>query len=130
MSRTAQENVGLDADGAQLLDRMLGRLGLQFAGGFDIGHQRQVHETGARVAEFVAELADRLEKRQALDIADRAADFDEEEIDLVLTRHHEFLDGVGDVGNDLHGAAEIAAMAFAPDHFLINASGCDVVGFR
>jgi hypothetical protein len=38
----ANEHVGLDADFAELADRMLRRLGLQFAGRFRIGHQRQV----------------------------------------------------------------------------------------
>ena len=34
--------------------------------------------------QFVAELADRLEKRQALDVADRAADLDDDEIDALV----------------------------------------------
>ena len=34
-------------------------------------------------AELVAELADRLEERQALDVADRAADLDQDEIVVV-----------------------------------------------
>ena len=61
----AQQDVGLDADRAQLLDRMLGRLGLQLAGRRDVGHQRQVDEDGVAARQVVAELADRLEERQA-----------------------------------------------------------------
>ena len=55
-------------------------------------------EHGALAAELVAELADRLEERQALDVADRAADLADHEI---LVRHaveDELLDRVGDVG--------------------------------
>ena len=80
------------------------------------------------MAEFIAELADRLEERQAFDVAHRAADFDQQEIDVVMARHDEFFDGVGDMGDDLHGAAEIAATALARNHFLIDAPGSDVVG--
>ena len=39
-----------------------------------------MHEEDALAPELVAELADRLEKRQALDVADRAADLAEDEI--------------------------------------------------
>ena len=34
--------------------------------------------------QIVLELADRLEERQALDVADRAADFDQREIDVLI----------------------------------------------
>ncbi len=87
-----------------------------------------MHESRALAAQFVAQLADRFEERQAFDVAHRAADLHQQEIDLVLARHHEFLDGVRDVGNDLHGAAQIAALALLLDHPLIDAAGGDVVG--
>jgi hypothetical protein len=109
---------------------MLRGFGLQLARRFDIGHERQVHERGAVAAEFVAELADRLEERQAFDVAHRAADLDQQEVDIALVRHHEILDGVGHVGDHLHRAAQIAAPALAVDHPLIDAAGGDVVGFR
>ena len=104
--RTAKQNVGLNADRAQLLDRMLRRLGLQFARRRDVGHQRQVNEDGRPARQLVAELADRLEERQAFDVADRAADLDQHEIDVLIARQDEVLDRVGNVRNDLHGAAE------------------------
>ena len=47
-----------------------------------------------------------------------------------MVRHHEFLDGVGDVRDHLHGAAEIIARAFLGDHGLIDAPRGDVVGLR
>jgi hypothetical protein len=53
---------------------MLGGLGLQFAGRRDIRHQGQVDIEHPLAAKFVAELANRFEKRQALDVADGAAD--------------------------------------------------------
>ena len=89
-----------------------------------------MHERGAFAAELVAELTDRFEERQAFDVADRAADLDKKKIDILVAGHHEFLDHVGDVRDDLHGAAEIAAAPLARDHFLIDAPGGDVVRFR
>ena len=42
--------------------------------------------------QIVAELADRLEKRQALDVADRAADLDQNEIEALVAAQDEFFD--------------------------------------
>ena len=43
-------------------------------------------EDGVAARQLVAELADRLEERQALDVADRAADLDEHEIEPLIAR--------------------------------------------
>ena len=53
----AQQDVGLDADRAQLLDGMLGRLGLDFAGRRYVRQQGQVDEDHALPRQLVAELA-------------------------------------------------------------------------
>ena len=65
---------------------MLGRLGLQLAGGGDVRHQRQVDEDRVLAPELVAELADGLEERQRLDVADGAADLDDDDVDAVGER--------------------------------------------
>ena len=124
---TAEQNVGLDADRAQLLDRMLRRLGLQLARGRNVGHQRQVDEDRRAARKLVTELADRFEERQALDVADRAADFDEHEIHILVAREHEAFDRVGDVRNDLHGAAEKIAPPLLGENVLIDAPRRDVI---
>ncbi len=77
--------------------------------------------------QIVAELADRLEERQALDIADGAADLDQHEIDAVVALEDEVLDRVGDVRNHLHRRAEIVAPPLLGDQLLIDAPGGDVV---
>src|SRR5258708_26280702 len=59
---------------------MLGRLGLQLAGRGDPRHQCQMDKAHPLAAELVAELADGFKERQALDIADRAADLAQDEI--------------------------------------------------
>ena len=76
----AQQRVGLDADLAQLLDRVLGRLGLDLARRGDVGHQRQVDVADVVAAELQAHLPDRLEERQRLDVAHRAADLDDRHV--------------------------------------------------
>ena len=87
-SQRQSEDLGLDAEAGQFAHGVLGRLGLQLAGGGDIGHQRDVDRDAqrrpARRAELVPELADRLDERQRFDVADRAADLAEDEIAVVL----------------------------------------------
>ncbi len=55
--RAAQEHVGLDPDGPQLLDRVLGRLGLELAGRLDERHQREVDVDHVVLAHVLLELA-------------------------------------------------------------------------
>ena len=77
--------------------------------------------------QVVAELADGFEERQALDVADGAADLDEDEVELVIALEDEVLDGVGDVRDDLDGGAQIVAAALLGDDVGIDAAGGDVV---
>ena len=77
--------------------------------------------------QFVAQLADCFEERQAFDIADGAADLDQHEIDAVAAVADELLDGVGDVRDDLDSRAEIIAAALLGENVLIDAAGRDVV---
>ena len=119
--RPADQDVGDDTDLAQLGDTLLGRLGLHFARGLDVGHVGEVdiHHVVAAVLE--ADLADCLEEGQALDVADRAADFDEDDIDVLLVQRADVgLDLVGDVGNHLDRAAEVIAVAFLLQHFPVD----------
>src|SRR6202022_3308463 len=99
----AEKNVRLDADRAQFLDRMLGRLGLEFARAWNERQQREVNIDRVPARTPVAELGDRLKKGGALDIADGAADLDEDEIDALVAADNESLDRIGDVRNDLAG---------------------------
>ena len=78
----AEQDVGLDADRPQVAHAVLRRLGLQLAGGADERHQRQVDVERVLAADVLPQLADRLEERQALDVADRAADLDEDDVDV------------------------------------------------
>ena len=77
--------------------------------------------------QLVAELADRFEERQALDVADRAADLHQHEVVAVVAVADEILDGVGDVRDDLDGGAEIVAAPLLGQDVLVDAAGGDVV---
>ena len=77
--------------------------------------------------QFVLELADRLEERQAFDVADGAADLDQHEIVFVIAGEDELLDRVGDVRDHLDGGAEIVAAPLLGQDVLIDAPGGDVV---
>ncbi len=58
-----QQNIRLNTDFAQILDTVLGRLGFQFSGGRDIGHQGQVDIKNIVAPAINAKLADGLKKR-------------------------------------------------------------------
>ena len=79
----ADDEVGLDATAAQLGDRVLRRLRLLLAGRPDEGHERDVQVADVVAAGFLAELPDRLEEREDLDVADRAADLGDDDVDVV-----------------------------------------------
>ena len=125
--RAAQQDVGLDADRAQLGDGMLRRFRLQLAGARNIGEKRQVDVDRLAALEIIAELANGLEEGQALDVADRATDLDQHEIEALVAGEHELLDGVGHMGDHLDGGAEIIAAPLLGDDVLIDAPGRDVV---
>ena len=82
---------------------------------------------GVVARQVVAELADRLEIRQALDVADRAADLAEHEVETFAAVADEILDRVGDVRDDLDGGAEIVAAPLLGEDLLVDAAGGDVV---
>ena len=124
--RTAQQDVGLDADATQFLDRMLGGLGLDLAGTADHGHQRQVHEHAVAATELHAQLADRLQERQRLDVTDRAADLDHADVGVAGAEQDVALDLVGDVRDHLHRRTEVIAPPLLGDHTLVDAAGGEV----
>ena len=80
LGRAADEDVGVDTDAAQLVDGVLRRLRLQLAGGVDVRHERDVQVDDVLGADLAPELADRLEERLRLDVADRAADLGDHDV--------------------------------------------------
>ena len=74
------------------------------------------------------ELTDRLEERSDFDIADRAADLGDDEVDVGRLGHQPDarLDLVGDVRHDLDGGPEVVAAALPADHRVVDAARGDV----
>src|SRR5437867_12926172 len=103
----------MDSDPAQLVHRMLGRLRLQLAGRVDERNVRDVEVEDVLGAGFPPELADRLEKRERLDVADGAADLADDDVGIgrLSDAPDPLLDLVRDVRNDLDGRAEVFALS-------------------
>ena len=79
----AEEDARRDADRAQLAHAVLHGLGLELVGGRDVGDEGEVDEDGVLAAHVLAELADRLEEGQALDVAHRAADLHDHHVGVL-----------------------------------------------
>ena len=127
----ADDEVGLDAAAAQLGDRVLGRLGLLLPRRADERHQRDVDVADVVPAGLLAELADRLQEREDLDVADGAPDLGDDDVDVVGGEAADAaLDLVGDVRDDLHGLAEVVAAALGRQHGLVDRAGGSVRGPR
>ena len=92
------------------------------------GHEREVDVHAAPAPDVDRELADRLEERQRLDVAHRAADLGDDDVDVARLgdQADALLDLVGDVRDDLDRAAEVVAAALAPDDAVVDAARGDV----
>ncbi len=125
----AHQHIGLHAQAQQFLHAVLRGLGLQFAGGAQVGQKGQV-DGEAVLALGPLQLADGLHVGQALDVAHGAAHLgDHEVVDALAAQRLDVrLDLVGDVRDHLHGLAEVFAAALLADDVLVDAAGGDVVG--
>jgi hypothetical protein len=104
-------------------------VGLQLAGRADVRQQRDVDDEDVVPADLVADLADRLQERQRLDVADGAADLGDDHVDVVGGHPPDTgLDLVGDVRDDLHGVAQVLAAPLLGDHRRVHLPGGDVRG--
>ncbi len=109
----AHQDIRLDAHAQQLLHRVLGGLALQLAAAGNGHHQRHVDIQHVLPSLLRRHLADGLQVRLALDVAYRAADLRDDHIRLsVIHGVQPPLDLVGHMGDDLHRAAQIAALPF------------------
>ncbi|MNG11315.1 hypothetical protein D3C84_948470 [compost metagenome] len=86
-----------------------------------------MHQHRALGADFDAQLADRLEERLRLDVADGTADFHQGDVGIAGALDDAALDLVGDVRNHLHGGAQVVAAALLAQHVLVDPAGGEVV---
>ena len=87
-----------------------------------------MHIEGVFAPDVLAHLADGFQKRQALDVADGAAHFDDQHVGLRRARGQPDapLDLVGDVRDDLDRAAQKVAAPFLAEHCRVNLTAGDV----
>jgi len=111
--RAADDHVGMDTDAPQLVHGVLRRLRLQLAGGLDEGDERDMDVHHILRPHLPAELPERLEERERLDIADGAADLGDDDVGggRLGCAADARLDLVCDVRDDLHGRAQELALA-------------------
>ena len=129
MLGAADNHVGLQALFQHRLHRVLGGLGLELARRRQIGHIGEVYHHHVFRA-FPRKLTHGLDIGQGFDVAHSATYFGDYHIKFT-TFGQEFdaaFDFVGDMGNHLHGAAEIVAAPFLFDNRLIDTPRCDVIG--
>jgi hypothetical protein len=98
----------------------------------DERHQRDVDEHAAVAALVDLELAQRLQERQRLDVADRAAHLGDDELDVLRIGDQldAALDLIGDVRDDLNRVAQVVATALAADHRVVDRARGDVGAAR
>ena len=106
------DDVRRDAHALQLLAGMLGRFGFVLVGAGNVGYQHDMDVAAVLGALLQADLADGLQEGLALDIAGSAADLGDNDIGLGALGQviNVALDLVGDVGDDLHGLAQVGAL--------------------
>jgi len=118
LGRAADEDVRMDTDAAQLVDRVLRRLRLQLTRIRDERDERHVDVEHVLDPGLAAELADRLQEGLRLDIAHGAADLGDDDVGggRVGDRADPRLDLVRDVRDHLHRRAEVLALALLAQH--------------
>src|SRR4029078_6141984 len=109
---------------------MLGGLCLEFTRARDERHQSEVDVDCVIARQIVAELADRLEVRESLDVADGSAYLAQDEVKAIIPVTDEILDGIGDMRDDLDRCPKIIAAPLARENVLIDAAGGDGVMAR
>ena len=130
MIGTTDDDIGLDANAAQLAHAVLGWLGLQLTRGGYVGHPGDVQIEGFVASHVFAHLADGFQERQPLDVTHGAAHLHDDHVGVAGFGHgrNAAFDLVGHVGNDLDGAAQVITPPLAADDLRIDLTRGDVAG--
>ena len=120
--------IGVYAHALKLLYGMLGGLGLVLIGAPEEGHQRHMDKEAVLPAHLQRDLPDSLQKGLGLNIADGAADLGDDHVGVRLLAHpiDKFLDLIGDVGDHLHGGAQILPPALLVQNVPVHLTGGEV----
>ena len=126
---TAQDNdIRVDTHALQLLDTVLGGLGLVLVGAGEEGHQRHMDEHAVLPPHLQRYLTRGLQKGLTLYVPDGAADLGDDDVSPGLAPHavDEVLDLVGDVRDDLHRRAQILAPPLLVQHIPVDLAGGEI----
>ena len=77
--------------------------------------------------QIIAELADTFKKRQGFNVANGPADLTQDKIVVIIAIQDEFLDGIGNMRNNLNRCSEIIPPTFLGDNILVNTAGRYVI---
>src|SRR5215469_1078829 len=107
---------------------MLRGLGLELFGGADIRKQCYVEKQHVITPDILAHLANSLQKRLSLDIANGTAHLADHNIGIAGARQsmNTLLDLVGNVGNDLNRAAQILTPSLPADNRCVDLASSHV----
>src|SRR5437588_7327095 len=106
---------------------MLSRLGLEFPRRRDVWHQREMNVKHIFAPKVPAKFANGFEKRQAFDIANRAADLDDAKVVALGGQQYTPLDFVGNVRNHLDGCAKVVAPPLLLNDGVVDLTGSAVI---
>jgi hypothetical protein len=115
---TTYQNIRLESQSLHSLYTGLSGLGLHFTGGFQIGNQSHMNQTGVLLTYIVLELTDGLQERLAFDIAYGTAYLDNGNLRLIIifvgiVAVETVLDLVGDMGDNLYSASAVITSALS-----------------
>ena len=108
---------------------MLGRFGFDFSSRANIGHQRQMNINHVFFADIGSKLPDGLQKWQTFNVTDRAANFNNEHINIVGGQLNTVFDFICDVRDDLHGSAQVIPFTLFGNNGMIYFPGGKVIDF-
>ena len=122
------DDVRSDAHALQFLHGVLGGLRLVLVAAVEERHQRHVDVQGIFPSHFQAHLPGRLQIGLALDVAGGAADLRDDHVGAGLLAHpvDEFLDLIGDMGDDLHRLSQILSPALLVQYVPVHPPGGEV----
>ncbi len=89
-----------------------------------------MHKQRVLTADIHRQLADRFKERQGFDITHGTADLNQHHIVAFATGNDALFNGVGDVGNNLNGCAQVVATALFAQYVGIDTASGEVVAAR
>ena len=133
--RSTNEYIGNDSQPAQLLHSVLSRFGFLLADRSHHRDQTNMDEADVVSAYSELELPESFDEGSTLDVADSPPQLDDAGIGRTIATIagdmsdplNPLLNLIGDVGDDLHGLAEVVTPALALDYRGVHLAGGDVV---